>query len=172
MTSPAFRRGEHGIYFINPPDREERHGRHAPQRFLLWFGACAPTLLMVWERHLEDALETAADWLADNTPGHLMTEDSEEMADLRREACEEAGLPWPPECDHEMEELGYYDTFESAEADLTYTESGYLTSYEWGIVAENPDRATVLDVQASRMVDICERRELPKPKSPAASAAR
>lgn len=32
---------------------------------------------------------------------------------------------------------------ESAEADLTHTDSGFLTSYEWGISLEDPDAATL-----------------------------
>ncbi len=121
---------------VNGSDRDwTRH------RYVLWFGACAPTRLMIWANGLESAIEIA---------GHIMPEGSEELAELRKEACEEAGLPYPPTCDHsELEEEGYYAAFESAEADLTYTESGYLTSYEWGIDLEDPTRAQVLELQAA-----------------------
>lgn len=136
------------LHIVNPQDTEKSNPwyyRARPHRFVLWFGQCAPTFVMVWGRSLEDALETAAAYLAEHAPGHIMTEDSEELAELRREACEEAGLAWPPTCDHaDMEEEGYYTAFEQAEADLTRTESGFLTSYEWGIQFDaHADRAEV-----------------------------
>jgi hypothetical protein len=91
----------------------------------LWhftFGAYGSTHVFVWagpaHRALDDALEEAASWLADNAPGHLSTD--EEMQELYDEAREELGD------DADEDEIR-----EQAEADMTYTESGYLTSYEW-----------------------------------------
>ena len=106
------------------------HGRYADQRWLFTFGAYGETLVLVRAQAFEDALETAAEWLAEHAPGHLNTED--EMEELYQEACEEAGLPWPPPCTDDVAEArGYNDARESVEADLTYTESGYLASHEW-----------------------------------------
>lgn len=105
--------------------------------FLLWFGACGPTRVLVYADGLDDALEIAADWLADNAPGHLVSNDEHDQ--LCKEACEDADLAWPPPNDW-CESKEYTEAIESAEADLTYTESGWITSYEWGICAENPTK--------------------------------
>jgi hypothetical protein len=115
---------------INPGDRPGQYGRETC--FTFRFGAYNDTTVSVWARSCDDALELAAEWLAEHAPGHIMPEGDDHLEDLRREVCEEFGLVYPPECDHsELEERGYYVAFEQAEADLTYTESGYLTSYEW-----------------------------------------
>lgn len=88
------------------------------------------TRVSVHARSCEDALELAAEWLADNAPGLIMPEGDEHLEELRREACEEAGLPYPPSDDADWEE--YYELFDrTAHADLTYTESGYLESWNW-----------------------------------------
>jgi hypothetical protein len=117
---------------INPSDRPGQYGRETCYDF--HFGAYADTAVSVWARSCEDALELAAEYVAAHYPGHIMPEGDSTLEDLRREACEERGLVYPPTCDHsELEEQGYYAAFESAEADLTYTESGYLTSYEWTV---------------------------------------
>jgi 8-oxo-dGTP pyrophosphatase MutT (NUDIX family) len=102
---------------------------------------------MVWEASLEDALETAAGWLADNAPGLIMSPDDPELDVLYREACEELGE------DPDSGE-GPGDAWEQATADLTYTESGYLTSYEWGIVFD--EGASRSDVKAW-LADLAER---------------
>jgi hypothetical protein len=121
------------LHIVNPENRSM--GRYSrSNRYVLWFGAHGPTYLMVWEDSLEDALETAAGWLADNAPGLIMPDGDEHLESLRREACEEHGLTYPAPDGTDYEAEGYYAAFESAEADLTYTESGYLTSYEWGIM--------------------------------------
>lgn len=90
--------------------------------YVLWFGAYADTRLAVWQGSLDDALEEAAAWLAEFAPGHIVSD--EEIAELVREAQEE---------DPELDEG---EAYEQATADLTYTESGYITSYEWGISYE------------------------------------
>lgn len=129
------------IVLVNPQSGTHRYPE---TRWVLWFGAIGSTCLMVWADSLDDALEEAAGWLADHAPGHIMARWGEEHTALVKEACEEAGLAWPmPEGADEEE---YYRAFEEAEADLTYTESGYLTSYEWGILAEDPTRAELIEL--------------------------
>lgn len=134
------------LIIVNPSARgnhQERRWFDTEPRFILWFGACAPTYLMVWG-DLENALETAADWLADNAPGLIMTHDSEELQELFDEAMAEL---YP-----EAESIDSLDSHqvdacqEKATADLTYTEAGYLTSYEWGIALD--EHATRADVKA------------------------
>lgn len=107
----------------------------APRIGLWWFqfGPSATTNVFVWAgpgyRGLEDALEEAADWLADNAPGHLTTH--EEMDELYAEAADDLGILWPPL--HTRDDPDVEAVTEQAEADMTYTESGWLKSYEWSV---------------------------------------
>ena len=52
--------------------------------FCFNFGAYGWTALYVWADHLESALETACDWLAENAPGIFTTFDKSDYLD----ACE------------------------------------------------------------------------------------
>lgn len=110
--------------------------------FVLWFGQCAPTFLLVFANGLEDALEEAAGWLADNAPGHIMEDWGDEHKALVREVCAEQEIAFP-EGFEALENEEQWAIAEQAEADLTRTESGFLTSYEWGIALEAPDRKTL-----------------------------
>lgn len=139
--------GEPGSYFTREvvllnPDMKQWH-KHA---YVLWFGSVGMTYLHVYADGLEDALEECAEWLAEHAPGHIMKAYSEEHIDLIKDACGDAGIEYDPalfagsSLDSELERV-----LQDAEADLTYTESGYLTSYEWGISLEDPDAATLYD---------------------------
>lgn len=108
--------------------------------YLLAFGACGTTYVLAYASDLESALETAAEWLADNAPGHIMLHDSDELESLYQDAIAEAQLPQPclePFYRTPAEQQAYDDAYGVATADLTYTEAGYLTSYEWFIVSED-----------------------------------
>jgi hypothetical protein len=120
------------IEVCNPSDKDWTR-----QRFVFWFGACAPTFVLAYGNGVESALEAAAEWLAENTPGHIVPLHGDEHAELMAEACAEMGLPWPMPDDADPDP--YWQAEEKATADLTYTESGYLTSYEWGIALDNPE---------------------------------
>jgi len=87
-------------------DSYEPYGR----RWLFAFGAYGWTRVLVLgaDPSLEDALEIAADWLAENAPGIFAEAESEED-----------------------------------EADMTYTQSGWIPSCEWSVL-ENPDRETIV----------------------------
>lgn len=110
---------------LEGPSREDKSTRG----ITLWdfqFGAYGDTHVLVWtgkhsaNRGIEDALEEAAGALADlGFKGHFVDED--EIAKLMVEAQEE-----DPDLDEE-------EAFEAATTDMTYTESGYLTSYEWHV---------------------------------------
>lgn len=137
-------RDESAIVIVNPDQRD--WARH---RYVLWFGAYASTRLMIWANSLESAIEDAAEWLAEHAPGHLMAPNSPEYIDLLRDACKDHGIEWDPDrfyggIDSEIEAV-----IQDAEADLTYTESGYLTSYEWGICLEDPTREDLASFVAS-----------------------
>lgn len=105
---------------VNPYDKPGKYGRE--QLFRFGFGTVGTTFLLVWARGVESGLEIAAGWLETNAPGHLMVHSSEELKQLYDEAREELGE------DADEEEID-----QQATADLTYTESGYLTSYEWTV---------------------------------------
>lgn len=86
--------------------------------FVFRFGAYGETEVAVYQRPgcLDDALETAAEWLKDNAPGHFVEPEypeglrtSGELTNAEFEACAEC------------------------EEDLTYTESGWLASWEWTV---------------------------------------
>jgi hypothetical protein len=75
-----------------------------------------------------------------------MTMDSEAYADLLREACADHGVAFEAYQHGDIDSDLSDEITQSAEADLTYTESGYLTSYEW-TVYEAPSRDTILWAQ-------------------------
>ncbi len=137
------------LVIVNPSERDWKD-----QRFILWFDAHAPRYLMVWG-HLEDALKEAADWLAENEPGHLMLKGNgsekrdPQLDELMAEACEELGLAWPIPDDINWSDSDamqpYWDAEQTAYADLTETEAGYIGSDDWGIALdEHATRADVL----------------------------
>lgn len=138
------------LIIVNPSERE-----YSDHRFVLSFGACSPIHLMVWG-HFEDALETAAEWLADNAPGHIMLEGhgndkrDPRLDELMAETCEEKGLVWPIPDDIDWSDSDamqpYWDAEQDAYSGLTYTQRGYLTSYEWFITINDSD--TREDVKA------------------------
>lgn len=115
------------IHHVNGSDRGwTRHN------YILWFGAYGATYMRVYANSLEAALDIAGDWIEENVPGLLCNE-------LVEEAYNEAIA------DGESEEQAY----ETATADVTILDCNrYLLSYEWGIVAEDPTRETVLDIQS------------------------
>lgn len=114
-------------YFVNPleyyPKKRKYYNSPGNELYALSFGAYGWTRLLVYASSLEDALEEAAGWLADFAPGHL-SDLSEEYKDALKEATEELGE------DADEEEL-QAKAQEIAETDMTYTESGWLTSHEW-----------------------------------------
>ena len=93
--------------------------------FILWFGEGygKPTYVLAYG-HLDDALEAAAEWLAENEPGHFCNDlVSEAYADAIAEGKSEE------------------DAWEEATTDVTcLDQSRYLLSWCWGIAAENPTR--------------------------------
>lgn len=133
------------VWIVNPSEREfytnHRSHRTLVKSYVLEFGAYGGTHLLVYTDGLEDALEQCAGWLADHAPGHIMVHGSDEHITLIKEACEENGLTYDGLRD--QDEQRFYEMCEQAEQDLTYTESGFLTSHEWFISLENPDTETL-----------------------------
>jgi hypothetical protein len=92
--------------------------------YLFQFGAYGTTFVYVWGNDgFDDALEEAAGWLADNAPGHFVTFEERDY----QEAADDLGYPadWAEDSDMSGR------VAERAEVDHTYTESGYLASWEW-----------------------------------------
>ena len=106
-------------FYVNPTDKD-----WTKHRYVLWFGAYGSTRLIVSANSLDDAIEEASGWLADNEPGHFHTEYVNETY----QECVGKGM---------SEE----EAWEEATTDMTCLDQGrYLASWEWGIVAEDPSR--------------------------------
>lgn len=74
--------------------------------------------------HIEDALESAAEWLYEHAPGYFVDDYvTEEYNRLIAEG------------------LSVEEAQDGATMDLTYTESGYLESWCWGIALDCPTPA-------------------------------
>lgn len=105
---------------VNPLDYPGGQRAAGKSLYAFGFGAYGSTRLLVWGTNdLDAALEEAAEWLEKYAPGHLSTEDH--VTQLMDEVREEN-----PDLEDE-------EAYEKATADLTYTEAGYLTSYEWTV---------------------------------------
>lgn len=105
-----------------------RFGRygHQPPLQVFHFGAYGDYHVAVWGENIEDGLETAAQWIAENAPGLIYTH--EQMGDIYIDAARDLELAWPNDDEDELEQIR-----ERAEEDMTYTESGYIPSHEWGV---------------------------------------
>jgi hypothetical protein len=130
---------EAGWILINPLEYPQK--RHAgigerTQLYGLQFGAYGWTKVLVWSGSLDDALEEAAGWLADHAPGIFV--DQENLAELEKEARKEAREENPKADDDELDEI----VMDTAYTDLTYTESGYIPSYEWTIGFDSENQGT------------------------------
>ena len=121
------------ILVANPYERN-----FSRQSYLLWFGACAPTLVLAYADSLDDALEVSAECLASEGLVGFFT-DSGEIHSLMLEASDELGV-----CADEAE------CHEAATRDLTHTEAGYLTSHDWGIYLEDPTKADLVRIRHER----------------------
>ena len=121
MSAPRFR-VDGDTYYLDDDSNPYDAAKGGADAFLFTFGAYGSTRVLVYRsagyKGLEDGLEVAAATLADEgMTGHVMPLDDPHLKELYKEAREE----------------GYDDeeAWEQATAALTYTEAGYLTSYEW-----------------------------------------
>ncbi len=97
--------------------------------FLMRAGAYGDNRVYVWARSFEAALELAAEYWTEHAPGVFSEPD---YADSAREL----GLDWAaistgPGAEGEDALEARLRVCEHAETDHTYTESGWLLSYEW-----------------------------------------
>ena len=112
---------------VNPTD-----SHFTDNRFILWFGAYGTTYLMVYAEHLQDALDESIDWIVEHAPGLLA---DEQVSEAFNEAKAEG------KTDEEA--------WEESQTDMTSGGNcgNFLPSWEWGLVAENPSRAMILDLR-------------------------
>lgn len=123
-TRPDYAKGPHKVavrrlYVANPSERRWTDGRN----FILWFGQVGTTRVLVYAKHLEDALEVAAGYCADKEWYGLVIPHETFEAEYRGTYCDD-------QCNHDQWEC-------SAEMDMTLTESGWVSSSDWGIIGEN-----------------------------------
>lgn len=99
--------------------------------FILWVGQSYPRYLLVWGT-LDDAIEEVGEWCEEHAPGLLYP--AENIQAAYQEALAEG---------HPDERA-----WQIAEQDLTCLDGfRHIQSEEWGIVAENPDRGTILELK-------------------------
>ncbi len=105
------------ITYVNSGYRE-----WAKHRYILAFGAYATTYLYIFADSLEDALDEAGAWLAENAPGLLADQEViDEYNCLKNAGASEE------------------EAREAAEVDTVILDGGhYLHSSEWTIIAEDP----------------------------------
>jgi hypothetical protein len=125
----------HSTFFrdgtINPSERDSYSSNSV---FTFHFGAYGDTTVSLWAQsdHVEDALEMAAEWLAEHAPGIFVEPD---YADAAREIG--VGTPFEGKDVADLYAAGEDELADRictrAEMDLTYTESGYLVSWEWTV---------------------------------------
>ncbi len=116
------------IHYLNPHEREWQR-----KRWALWFGACAPTIVIV-HGHLDDAIETVAEWAEEHAPGLLYP------ADMVNADYNEAVT----------DGLSEEKAWEHATADVMCLDQGrYMLGYEWGVLIEDPTRDELMALPAS-----------------------
>jgi hypothetical protein len=122
--------------------------------YVMWFGAYGSIKVYVWARCFEDAFEEAAEYAGEHAPGVFTEPDYLDAA--RDEYAERESIGWEagdhPTSRYARVRAVYSDgadpftpyredidadawqeaVQERAETDLTYTESGYVASWEWG----------------------------------------
>lgn len=133
ITSGAsnYSMGARALEIVNPSDRD-----WAPNRYVLAFGAYGSTLLLVWEKSLESALDEAVDWIAEHAPG-LLADDA--VREEFERIVAEQGLSLDDDDGRSRAEV-------EATVDMTCAGNAghYIPSWEWSVTAENPSRADLL----------------------------
>lgn len=116
--------------------RTDEYVSENARAWTLWFGMYSPTLLFYWKRDrgedLEGALEESAEFLDDaGWKGHFVSQENinENYIEATIEINEKLGKSKDANLSDHDAELAQ----DRATADLTYTESGYIDSQEWGI---------------------------------------
>jgi hypothetical protein len=127
------------LHLVNPSHRDICQAEHS---YIFHFGAYGWTACRVWADSLEGALDIAADWLREFAPGLIMTRESDALMELYKEARDEIAPGFDLKSDWSENEETFLAIEEKATADLTHTESGYITSHEWSVI-EDPSRELI-----------------------------
>jgi len=130
-------------YVVNPEQWDDAFGGLGGSDSILWFlGSGYVSLnLITFGGGWDDGSEMLGEYLKEHFPGELISD--EEMAELQKEARDELG---PDASDEEV--------WEQAEADLMYTESGWLTSSEVnGREIEGDELADVLEASRAWAIE-------------------
>lgn len=107
------------VPIANPEARDNYAASRPQDLFYMTFGAYGWDKVLVWADSVEKAIEAGAAWLADTSPGDLISEDSLfNDTGLWDEARQELG----PDASEEA-------LYEYVSTDLHYTESGYLDDW-------------------------------------------
>jgi hypothetical protein len=96
-------------------------------RFVLWFGDCGWTRLLVHARSLDEAADVAADWLAEHAPGLLATDEVNEA--------------YGSHLVEGMSEEEAQTASEEGFSPLGGNCGEWIRTDGWGFVCENPSRA-------------------------------
>lgn len=113
------------LVLVNPDTSSHKY---RDKKYILAFGAYGWTVLCVWARSIDSALEEAADWLEKNAPGLFCDEAVNEEYDraIKEGKTEE-------------------EAWEESQVDTISLDGGhFLNSWEVSIVAEKPTRAQFL----------------------------
>jgi len=126
-------------------------------RYVLAFGAYGDTRLLVWANSLDDALDECVDWIADNAPGLLADDQVAEEYERLMSEGKTCTRCWNGAYGDDVGEcldckgegiisLTEEEAHEEATIDTTCAGNcgNYILSHEWMILAEDPDRATML----------------------------
>ena len=100
-----------------------RGGARGQSLYRFHFGAYGARVVYAWDCHtMSDALEAAAEWCREHAPGVFTEPDYDGAA-------ADIGAPEDWRDDPEWADK----VRDRAEVDLTYTESGYIASWEWSV---------------------------------------
>lgn len=148
VAHPASGRQADPIWIVNPLDVENpeggfvrRYGGLTVENIVIVFsfGAYGCTMVAVINETLNDALETAAAWLAEYRPG-LIEEDGSASRraselDAYREVTGNGDADRVPD---DLDDDTRERVWAMAETDMTYTESGWIPSWEWTMTDLDP----------------------------------
>ena len=129
------------IKLVNSTSKTCREGWHRNRErpWILWFGAYGSTRLLVYARHLQDALDECIDWIAEHAPGLLY---NDQVAEAYQE-CIDQGMTQE-------------QAWDESQTDMTCAGNcgDFIASWEWGIVAEDPSPAEIAAIHHDREVRV------------------
>lgn len=117
------------VTLVNPTSKLWREGLNRDKAYILWFGTCGPTRLLVYAKSLEDALDECVGWLEDQAPGVFADDIVHEEYQRAFHAARAYGV---------SEETASQQAMDQAVTDMTICDGGhYIPSDEWGLIGED-----------------------------------